>query len=416
MKKTTKRMIISVLTLVLTVAALGTTTFAWFSLSTTSNVSNIEGTVTGGEGLEVRIVGPMKTTNWMANIDVKGQQVFDSLFRFDAVTTNDASTWNFTKMAQDEEGNILLNQAAVLNSDYLEFEIQLRSQLGGTVQLTGLTFGGSSVDFVNDGENYYQYNESVATNHTVKTKVAYSARISFTEVLGLESTGGNWVYQYGGADGVLGPVDDGLGNVTVQGNYVMGTTGVAVGQWSYLTHSRGLTIFYEDPLNPDNLIPYTPGEAQILAAYTDIRDESNNLRTVVNLVPGVGGENYYGARLKVRIWVEGWDADAYDSIYNAVLNINLIFQKPTLTPQDLYDNSVTVLQEYLNTRSSVAGTTINLPATINGYNVTWTVGGTPNTTGTHVIIAGENVITGIIEGNPNTVIGDQPVSRTIIGA
>ena len=53
MKKTTKRMIISVLTLVLTVAALGTTTFAWFSLSTTSQISNISGQVTGGEGLEI---------------------------------------------------------------------------------------------------------------------------------------------------------------------------------------------------------------------------------------------------------------------------------------------------------------------------------------------------------------------------
>ncbi len=391
MKKTTKRMIISVLTLVLTVAALGTTTFAWFSLSTTSNVSNIEGTVTGGEGLEVRIVGPMKTTNWMANIDVKGQQVFDELFRFDAVTTNDATNWTFTKMAQDETGYILLNQPAVANSDYLEFEIQLRSQLGGTVQLTGLTFDGSLVDFVNDGEDYYQYDESVATNYTVRTKVAYSARISFTEELGSGTTGGNWVYQYGDADGALRPVEDG-GVYTVQGNYVMGEQGVAVGQWSYLTDSRGLTISQSPGVS------YTPENANILAADTDIRDGSTP-KTVVNLVPGVGGENYYGAKLKVRIWVEGWDADAYDSIYKAVLNINLIFQKPNLSPQDLYDNSVVVLQEYLNSLSTVAGTTINLPPTINGYNVTWTVNGL-EVTESHDLVAGD-VIVGTITGNPS---------------
>ncbi|MCQ8757655.1 hypothetical protein, partial [Escherichia coli] len=76
-----------------------------------------------GEGLEVKLVRVGRETNWMANIDVLAQNFFDSTFRFDAVTTNEAANWTFTKMAQDEVGNILLNADAVANS-YEQYDNQ----------------------------------------------------------------------------------------------------------------------------------------------------------------------------------------------------------------------------------------------------------------------------------------------------
>ena len=55
MKKLSRKLLISIFTLVITVLAVGASTFAWFALSTTSQVSNIGGKVTGGEGIEVRL-------------------------------------------------------------------------------------------------------------------------------------------------------------------------------------------------------------------------------------------------------------------------------------------------------------------------------------------------------------------------
>ena len=55
MKKVTKRIILSIVSLAFIAVALGTTTFAWFTLSNVATVSDIEGTVQAGEGIEITL-------------------------------------------------------------------------------------------------------------------------------------------------------------------------------------------------------------------------------------------------------------------------------------------------------------------------------------------------------------------------
>ena len=382
MKKTTKRMIISVLTLVLTVAALGTTTFAWFSLSTTSQISNISGQVTGGEGLEVRLVRDGGTSSgWMANIDADTlANFYPENFRFEAVTTADPEASEFFMMQQSEEGFISLNGPTSKNMHYLEFDIQLRSQTPGIVRLTGLEFPDATnpqVTFPIDGNAYEQYNNLGAnTGYTVLTRAKNGARVSISQLdENRDQVEGNTqVYQNG--DSVTPTNEDGslrYNDPNIIGNHVMGNTGVHFGQWSYLTDSRGLRI-YSDVSDPTNPIQLTnPTSITILEAHTDVID-SSTYRTTINLLEGgVGGTGYYSASFRVRIWIEGWDADSYDSIYHALLSVNFTFQKPNLTGEDLLIYSQYLLTNVLASFDYTVGNN-TLPETVASLPVTYEIG------------------------------------------
>ena len=53
MSKLSRKLVLSVLTLVLSVVALGTTTFAWFALGQSATIDQFQLQATAGEGLEI---------------------------------------------------------------------------------------------------------------------------------------------------------------------------------------------------------------------------------------------------------------------------------------------------------------------------------------------------------------------------
>ena len=55
MKKLTQKLVLSVITMALVVVALGTSTFAWFTLQNTASLEQFSGQVTAGEGMEVSL-------------------------------------------------------------------------------------------------------------------------------------------------------------------------------------------------------------------------------------------------------------------------------------------------------------------------------------------------------------------------
>ncbi len=327
MKKLSKRFIISVLTLVLTVVALGTSTFAWFSLSTVSSVSNIGGDVTAGDGLQIKLSGTkpggsLKETQWMSNIDFSS---FIALIapdlEFDAVTTLDGKT-GFTKMGSTNNGNLHLNAATTANKDYIEFTIHFKSQKAGTVDLTNLVFGGSNTaTFQSTGADYVQVPTKAASNVPVTTAAANGARISFT---GSSTT----VYQKANSDLTLN-LDGDSEPESVTGNYVMESEAIVGGQWSYLTQGLGLRIFNNAAENTEYLDGDLP--TNLLVAATDITETGTS--TSIELVQTGGTGNFLG-EVVVRVWLEGWDVDTYDSIFTLNLRIDLTFKKrpPVVTP------------------------------------------------------------------------------------
>ena len=41
---------------------------------------------------------------------------------------------------------------------------------------------------------------------------------------------------------------------------------------------------------------------------------------------------YFGGSVVVNVWIEGWDADTYDAIFDTQLNVQLGFTTTTVTP------------------------------------------------------------------------------------
>ncbi len=323
MKKLSKKIIVSVLTLVLTVVALGTTTFAWFSLSTVANISNITGEVTAGEGIEVRLYGEygasgVYATDWKANLsetDVK--DFIDTIFanqELTAVTTADGVAYK--QMAATAGGLLHLNGNAEANVDYLKFEVQFRSQNIVDVGLLSLEFvidENNPKVFSPDGAAYVQVDGESAGNLPVETHAAYAARVSFGQ-----TESGTYVVR---SFQLPGDIDVNSAGDAVEGNtFMTGSTPIAAGQWEYLTVSKGLQIFANATASDPIESPFTG----ITFLKADENDDSTALEALVIPVATDNSGMFEGS-VDVRIWIEGWDADAYDAIYATVLNVSLTF-------------------------------------------------------------------------------------------
>ena len=140
MKKISKKAILSILTLVLTVVVLGASTFAWFTLGTTATVDNFDVNVTSSEGLEISLDG----NNWYTRLnsdimrDYIEEQVTaarlnnDGDFVMDAVTTSDGI--DFFKFSIS--GNKMVHtefDEAVANEDFLQLKFKLRTKVNQRV-------------------------------------------------------------------------------------------------------------------------------------------------------------------------------------------------------------------------------------------------------------------------------------------
>src|SRR5690554_2965812 len=154
MSKLSKKAILSVLTLVLTVVALGATTFAWFTLGTTATVDQFNVEVRGSEGLEISLDGD----NWYTRLNsTTMNNHINSVFangRLDAVTLNDATAdfddWKFQKF-NGMTGSTVNLTGATKNNEYLEFNLQFRTKNDDQkVQLTAMTLDSTSITWTPD--------------------------------------------------------------------------------------------------------------------------------------------------------------------------------------------------------------------------------------------------------------------------
>lgn len=292
-----KKILLSILTLAFVAIAVGTTTFAWFTLSNTATVSNIEGTVQAGEGLEVAYSMPGKTAgeyrNNLTTADwniIKGQ--LDE-FTFGAVSTKDAT--NFAHLVQGEldETNRRLDMKNLVDGKnkakgYLEFQIHFKSDTPGKIMWTG-----------------YNFNDLKASN---------GARIAI-------STTDNDTYENGYVV-VQKPAVDDVNTVT---------NGVALpgAQFDNITN-KGNVIYWDttstgNTYNESDLTKITTeniGSVKLATALTTL-DAGVQIAEI-----GVSGVT----SVTVRVWLEGWDSETHDDLWRENLNFNLTFEKVPLTP------------------------------------------------------------------------------------
>lgn len=310
MKKISKKAILSILTLVLTVVVLGASTFAWFTLGTTATVDNFDVNVTSSEGLEISLDG----NNWYTrlNSDIMRDYIEDQVtaarlnndgdFVMDAVTTSDGI--DFFKFSIS--GNKMVHtefDEAVANEDFLQLTFKLRTKVNQKVILSNLDVTSTPKSWISDQDfTLAKDNTPVTSTDSIDADLADALRVS---VLADASHG----------DDVTVPVvfeKDGAGSTNTTGTLAKDSSDNYIGAFEYYSKKSGFTNSLETNFVPISATPNFGSNTTELADFT-----SQTLS---------GGEDYYTVDVTFNIWFEGYDNEAFDAVLDQMVSIVLAFQ------------------------------------------------------------------------------------------
>ena len=299
MKKLSKKFMLSIVAIALVVIALGTSTFAWFTLSNKASVGQFNAEVTAGEGMELSL----DQINWYSSIpeEVIQTQIktnFETEFEAEpvgvvntngapiltAVTTTDLNAFN--KLKADQTGW----ETAIANVDYIKIKIYVRAVNLNTVSIDSLLVTGTADDWKADANFTDGSGQSVISGEFVNVSAANAARV------GIKGTS-TFVFENEASSSA--PI-----------NHVLGNTIPTNGQADY---------FYQKNLvNPND----------IEGAPESVIDSDTTVGTgveVLTLNP-LTGTSYNTGNFDLFVWFEGFDADTYDSILKMPLNIKMSFK------------------------------------------------------------------------------------------
>lgn len=415
MEKISKRFILSIVTVVLLAFTLGTTTFAWFTLSARATLGDLTGEITGGDGLQIALgLNDEVITEYRTNLRADDwQEVMNKInegkttdlekFRFGAVSTRDGI--NFDKLDL-VEGNLVsrLNKKALTTTNdkdgYLEFNVYFKSGSVGVINWDGYGFvenDKTSTNFKPDS-SYIQTDIKDATKETkdaIDVSASNAARIAVSSMVEETILESDDDYDVDGPATRLVEKTVIVQKGTDATNTVMAidaidevTYAVDKGQFTYLTN-KGYDLFWSNTNKYDDLklvlktykldsnkmieedfdpkIAEDEKDSKMLISDVILANAYTNLQEVVDgvaigkniiklelVVPellytkkdiedNADDEDFtfevgdikrtadpskgYIASVTVRVWLEGFDTDAYDAIFKLGLNFNLTFKK-----------------------------------------------------------------------------------------
>lgn len=301
MRKLTTKLLFAIISVAFALVALGTTTFAWFTLSDTATVSTFDAQITAGEGIEISLDGTNYYTTIPANV-IQGK-INDLNVELKDVTSNDGKQFFYLNSGTAIDYTTL----GSAKKPYIEFDLFFRSPSATGVILDEYEFTskyvvqvvdpdtGEMVDQVVEGilwtadVTFTNSFEDVVTAGTPATYYAHAAlRMSLTPVNNESSEEETAVvYQ---APEVTGK------------NKAIGATPIEYGM-----------VDYYNKKNSDNPLVLT---GKTLAnALTE--PSGSNLITLAANTP---------QKVRVRIWIEGWDPDTFNAILNAKINVKMVFK------------------------------------------------------------------------------------------
>jgi len=287
MNKLMRKLSISILAVVFAVVAMGATTFAWFTLTNTAKVTQFEIDVTSAEGIELSVVDGV----WGSTIDgsviegltgVSGAQLT-------AVTTADGTSGFATLNSLLENGTYDITTPAVSGSHYVEFTIKVRSrEMSKNIYIDHTTTDITSKGITWQPDTSFTIDGTPITQATAPFSVYASsaARMSF--------------------DGA---------NTVIYEDTTLGTSSMSF-DWS-----EGALNYYAAKMNYDApqainpaITPYTVKEVGVA--------EDTIIATTAGTLNAAGWSE---ATIVVRIWLEGWDAECYNAIFDDTLQITIGF-------------------------------------------------------------------------------------------
>lgn len=275
MKALKSKLLVSITTLVIALVSVAGSAYAWFTLSNTATTT-MQFTVTSGDGLQLRLAGgewrsSLNLADWLAANFTDG--------RLNAVTSPNGST-GFQKLQvnnADPEAPVYSLTSAGANTDYVSFVLQFR---------TPTNVGSLQLDTTNS--------KAVNVIPGATVEAANAVRVSF---------------ESGATTRIWEPNKD-----AGEGSYIANLAAPNIdGAWSYFTNtiSEGADITALTTYHTANSSQTTNADLNALSAVSSWTVDGS----------------YYVGSVTVRIWLEGFDEDAFDAIFRQVFNIDLVFVK-----------------------------------------------------------------------------------------
>lgn len=322
--KPINRLRYSIVLMMVMVLALGTVTYAWISLSTINNIEGLSLSATTGDELEMSIDG----INYASRLNTSElEDIFGDVKLID-VTSSDGV--NFELGGLRDEG------PAISNQDYLSFDLYFRTiepehhvylvdnvsdRVSYDVAAKGTFVVSHGMMWVNRTgfQNGPLITDYVEPNTEDRYYASDTIRMSFVELVDetnardtrAESQLHRWIFDPSGDE--------------------MRGYGKSYGAYSYfiqVTHfyidipGDGPEVVYE-LTEPDPTNPYVTYDTNSLVTTLQESDEVDD-----------EGRPYYKGKIRVNIWVEGWDADTFDAVDSDRVKIQLQFKSTRYLPEE----------------------------------------------------------------------------------
>ena len=327
MRKLTQKLVLSVVTMALVVIALGTSTFAWFTLQNAAEIDPFTANVTAGEGIEVSLgtwesgaatITGTTAPNWYTVVPTLAvtnmiTSMYGSPLTLKDVTSANGKDFNYI----NEFGNLV--PASATSGRFIQIKLFFRSASEKTIKLSQVQIGGSSKEWTVDvpffrAANNATYSETEELSSGNKMQVAAwtAARVSFiSETANDDTLASAFTYQR-----KANYAEEEAYDSSIQYN------STAMPSDSYATGAEfGASAYYK--AKTGSTIIATTANIQNATAL----DNTGNLTAAQELVTlaRVGSTGYYYGNVLVRVWIEGWDADLFDAIFTTTLSVSMKF-------------------------------------------------------------------------------------------
>lgn len=313
---TIKKLYISILTFILVIITLGTVTFAWVSLNLMNNVTGMDLTATTGDELELSLDG----INYNHRLpDETVREIFSDVNLYD-ITTLDGIHF--------QTGGLRGVSDALPNEHYLSFDLWFRTSRPERF-----------IYLYNNLTNTASFDTDEIGTYVLSRGVPWIARHTFIngpELTDVVQQGQLGIYYAKNSVRMafIEQVDE--HNENDQRNeedlirYIFDPSedpirgfGKNYGAFSYFFQHTLIyvTLPQEFPntsyrlsrMDPNN--PYQALDNESLIASLQMTNEVDDR-----------GRTYYSGKVRINIWIEGWDADAFDAITDDIMRIQLQFK------------------------------------------------------------------------------------------
>lgn len=311
-----KKIYLSVTTLLLLVMVFGTVTYAWISLATINNLDGLSLSASTGEELQISLDG----INYASNIPTQELLDITQKIRLYDVTTHDGIVF--------QTGGMRDKEPAVANKHYLSFEVYFQTSSPET-----------EVYLVNNVSHLARYDSNLTGTYAISRGVEWRSNHTFqygpneTDIVYKDEVG---IYYASDAIrfGFIELNDDTNVLDTREESdlikFIFDPTEdetMGVGKpYGSAAYYRAQTLSYIPAIGEIPTISYRLTEINPKNPYEALDDESK----ILNLQPtgqfASNGREIYRGKVRINIWIEGWDANAFDPIGDDRIKIQLEFK------------------------------------------------------------------------------------------